>query len=291
MFSATPDEFAAEVRYLRDHFRLVGPDDLPSLAEPGYRPTEPTAVITFDDGYRDNIEHAFPILRDLRTPAAFFITTDFIDRPRLPWWDHVTFALEHTKAERLVLEYPEPLTLDLRPGRRAESVSSLIDAFLHSPPDDEPRNLAHLDDRAAVDLDSETHGRELFMTWDDVRALDRAGMIIGSHSLAHRNFARRTESAQAAGLIASKQILERELSHEVTSIAYPYGGPDDFTEATLRLAGLAGYRVGFSLRNRVEHPGVHVPLNIPRLIIGSSDSPTLFRARMCFTASFGSSPL
>jgi len=289
MFSATAEQFAAEVRYLRDHFRLVGPAELPTLADPDYTPDEPTAVITFDDGYRDNIEYAFPILQDLHAPAAFFITTDFIDRPRLPWWDHVTFALAQTEVEQLVLEHPEPLTLDLRPDSHPASSSRLIDAYLHAAPDDEPRNLDHLDERAGLDVDSPTLGRRLFMGWDDVRALDRAGMIVGSHGVAHRNFARRSERAQATGLTESKQILERELGHEITAFAYPYGGPDDFTDATVRLAREAGYRLGFSLKNRVDPPGSHHPLTIPRLVIGSSDSPTLFRARMCLTAAFGSS--
>lgn len=270
---------------------MLGPDDIDSLSGPEYVPTEPTAVITFDDGYRDNIEHAFPILRDLNAPAAFFITTDFIEHPRLPWWDHVTFALEHAGVERLVLEHPEPLTLDLRPAHRPDSSSRVIQAYLRAAPDDEPRNLAHLDERAGLRVDSNTLGRRLFMTWDDVRTLDGAGMIVGSHSVAHRNFAKRPESAQAASLHGSKRVLERELDHEILAFAYPYGGPEDFTEATMQLAREVGYRVGFSLKNRIDPPGVHHPMNIPRLIIGSSDSPTIFRARMCLTAAFGSSPL
>lgn len=291
MFSATPDQFASEVRYLRDHFRLVGPEDLESLAEPDYVPGEPTAVITFDDGYHDNIEHAFPILQDFHAPAAFFITTDFIDHPRLPWWDHVTFALKQTRAERVVLDLPEPLTLDLGPESHSDAVSLLIQSFLRSHPDDEARNLAHLNERAEIEIDSSSLGRELFMDWDDVRTLDRAGMIVGSHSVAHRNFARRTESAQAASLMESRQTLERELSHEIHAFAYPYGGPNDFTAATQRLAQEAGYRVSFSLKNRVDRVGAHTPLDIPRLIIGAADSPTLVRARLCLTASFGVSPL
>lgn len=291
MFSATPEQFASEVRYLRDHFQLIGPEELPTLADPDYVPDEPTALITFDDGYRDNIDHAFPILRDLHSPAAFFITTDFIDRPRLPWWDHVTFALSHTHVKQLVLELPEPLTLDLRPESCSRSSARLIEAYLRAAPDDEPRNLDHLNERAGLEIDSQGLGRLLFMNWDDIRALDGAGMIVGSHGVAHRNFARRSEDAQAKSLSESKQILERALGREVIAFAYPYGGPDDFTAATVRLAREAGYRVGFALKNRVDPPGTHHPLAIPRLVIGSADSPTLFRARLCLTASFGSSPL
>lgn len=287
MFSATRDEFASEVGYLRDHFRILGPGDLSSLAQADYLPDEPTAVITFDDGYRDNVELALPILRDLDVPAAFFITTDFIEHHRLPWWDQVALVLRRSSVRHLVLDIPEPLSIDLQDN----ALSSIINAYLHCDPDGEARNLAHLSERAEVDLDPQDLGRSLFMNWDDVRSLDAAGMIIGSHSVAHRNFARRSEGAQAASLAESRQILERELSHEIRTFAYPYGGPGDFTPATERLAQEAGYRVAFSLRNCVERPGIHSPLNIPRLVIGASDSCTLFRARMCLTATFGSSLL
>ncbi len=61
---------------------------------------EPAALVTFDDGYRDNFEIAAPILRDRGVPATFFLPTAFLESPRLPWWDEVACIIKQTRAAR-----------------------------------------------------------------------------------------------------------------------------------------------------------------------------------------------
>src|SRR5262249_47238147 len=85
-FSASASAFRAQVSYLKRWFVMPPPHQiLDSLARGSF--ADPTALITFDDGYRDNHDVAFPILRDLGVPACFFVVTGFLDAPRLPWWD------------------------------------------------------------------------------------------------------------------------------------------------------------------------------------------------------------
>ena len=287
IYSATPGDFAAHVRHLRDHFRMIGPDGLEELTEGGFRPAEPSALITFDDAYRDNVDLALPILRELGVPAAFFVATGFLDRPRLAWWDHVAFAIKTTKVARLVLDAPEPLTIDLKACSRAEAIEAVVGPFLRSDPSHEAELLAHLDDRAEVAVDAETLGRAVFANWDQVRALADAGMIVGSHTRDHLNLARQTEADQTAALVDSRRTLERELGREVTTLAYPYGSAGDFTAATQRIAREAGYRVAFSTTATINRPGATDALDVHRIFVGSSHTPALFRARVALATAFG----
>jgi peptidoglycan/xylan/chitin deacetylase (PgdA/CDA1 family) len=79
--SVTPDAFRAQMQYLVDHgYSTIDPYDL-SLAIVNKRDIpDKSVIITMDDGYRDNYENAYPILRELGLTATFFVVTDFIDQ-------------------------------------------------------------------------------------------------------------------------------------------------------------------------------------------------------------------
>jgi hypothetical protein len=102
VISATPDAFRAEVEWLRCRYRILSLPALLARLESGERWHEPAALLTFDDGYRDNFEVAVPILHDCEVPATFFLPTAFLEAPRLPWWDHVAYVIKQTRARRLV---------------------------------------------------------------------------------------------------------------------------------------------------------------------------------------------
>jgi peptidoglycan/xylan/chitin deacetylase (PgdA/CDA1 family) len=289
--SATPDAFRDQVRYLRDHFRLIGVEELLAIADGGFRVPGPTALITFDDGYRDNLALALPVLRDLGAPALLFLATGFLLRPRLPWWDHVAYAVKASRRNRLAIEVPEALEVDLAHTDRREAMMTVIRAFLRAEHPDDPALLAHLADRAGVDVDAEALGRELFLSWDQARQLASSGVDIGSHTQDHPHLARLPEDAQRRELAESRRTLEQELGREVTTFAYPFGHADAFDATTRRLARESGYRVAFSLKPRLNLPGATDPLDVSRFGIGPTDTPVLFRARMALATAFGRSPL
>src|SRR5262249_41963892 len=154
-------------------------------ADDGFRIEEPSVLITFDDGYRDNLSLALPVLRELHAPAALFVATGLLSRPRLFWWDHIAFALSQTRQPKLVLERPEPLEIDLTRTPYDEAVAQVIGAYLRAPRVEETADLCHLDERACVTVDPESLARALLLSWDDARELDRAGLSIGSHAHDH----------------------------------------------------------------------------------------------------------
>ena len=95
LWSATQDDFDEQVRLLAANFDVIGLDDLrPALDDlcAGARRSWQSrrfVMITFDDGYRDNFELAFPVLESHGVPGVFFITSGFLDSGRLAWWDEI----------------------------------------------------------------------------------------------------------------------------------------------------------------------------------------------------------
>ena len=94
VLSAPPELFAEEVRFCRKHFDVLSFADLRRTLD-GSVPLPPRPlIITFDDGYRDNYQHAFPILKANHLTAMFFLAVGFIGTTQLFWWDVVARAVK-----------------------------------------------------------------------------------------------------------------------------------------------------------------------------------------------------
>ena len=300
VISATPESFRAQMQFLKSRYRIIGLDQACEIEQGGSGADQgPVVLITFDDGYRDNFETALPILRELGIPAAFFIPTGVFNAPRLPWWDHVAFAVKQTRVPRLVLDHfsgdPRAMVIELGMNtdavRRTSAIMQIIGQFLERAIPDEAWFLTQLDERAEVTIDSAALGRELFMDWGQLKHLAEAGMTVGSHGHSHRALGELDDDAQRSELVESKQILEDRLGCEVTAIAYPFGWAGAFTPRTVALAAEAGYQLAFSSLEGVNQPGRSgfEPLALRRLTVGTGDSPPLLRARASLHTTLGRS--
>lgn len=289
--SATPEGFRAQMEMVRERFQVVGPED---LIESGGSDRRPRAVVTFDDGYRDNHDVALPILQELGIPAAFFLPTDFLERPRLPWWDHVAYAVKSTSRARFAVERtPEDATpIAIEPGvDRPKALMTLIRAVLDGQVPDEGWFLGRLEERAEVEVDSRRLGRGLFLSWEHLAKLADLGHAIGSHSHRHVPLGTLDDRTLRRDLALSRTILEAALKRPVRTIAYPYGWPGAVDDRTYRLAADAGYRAGFTAIEGIARPDApdFNPLAIRRLTVGGGDTPALLRARAALWGALGRS--
>ena len=294
VISATPDSFRDQIAWLCRHVRVLALDELIAMRESGSQWREPAALITFDDGYRDNFEVAVPILREHHVPATFFLPTAFLEAPRLPWWDEVAYVIKQTRVRSLRLEVsPEggasPLSIDLEAMSRSAAIMTVIRAFLDETIADERWFLDQLSAAAEVAMDGESLARTLFTNWDQVRrCTGEDGIVtIGSHGHSHRRLAGLDEASQRHELTESKRILETRIGRAVEALAYPYGWPGCYTARTKAIAAESGYRLGFASLEGVNRPDTLDPHDIRRLGVGSGDSPALLRAGLPSTPRSG----
>ena len=184
VISATPGGFAEQVEAIARRMRVLTLEEAIARIEAGGPWRGTSALVTFDDGYRDNFEVAAPILSDLGIPAAFFLPSAFLESPRLPWWDAVAFILKRAPSGRLVLPRgPDgdgttapPLEIDLAAGPRSEAIRTVIAAFLDESIRDGDWFLGMMAERAGVAMDREAMGRALFADWELVRRATGAGV-------------------------------------------------------------------------------------------------------------------
>src|SRR5579864_1737825 len=243
----TPERFESHVACLKKHFNPVGIDELCAFARGGKLPPNPVAI-TFDDGYLSAYEHALPILQRHECKAIFFIATSFITERRVYWWDRIAYLLKQCTQGALLLEHPFPIHIDLK-GDRSASIQRTLRIIKACSMDDRVRVLDAIARAAGVPWTREmdrAFADELLMSWDQVRALRKAGMDVQSHTRTHQPLQTLPPDALADELEGSRSDLERELGEPVRALAYPVGSPLDAASPIRAALRKAGYEIGFT---------------------------------------------
>jgi peptidoglycan/xylan/chitin deacetylase (PgdA/CDA1 family) len=248
VIDVTPAQFREQLSILARHCTVIGIDQLCQVVAGEIDRLPPNPVlITFDDGYRTCIDLALPILKEFGFPATFFIATDYVTNRRLYWWEVIHYLINSSKATRITLEKPRHLELDLADrkaaiGRLIRLVKDEYDLEL----DGFIRELAA---SARVEWNREIEASladQLVMTWDDIRALHRAGMDIESHTRSHRVLQTLQMEHLADELAGSRADLERELGEPVRTVAYPVGYSIRHIPKIRMAVKRAGYKIGFT---------------------------------------------
>lgn len=278
MFDATEAQFEQQIAHLARHFNFIGTEDVIRWIDG--RPLPPNPVmVSFDDGYLDNLHTALPILLRHGATATFFIPTDFIERRRLFWWDRISLIVERMKDERIVLDYPEHLSVDREGAPRL-----LTDVVKTAYGLDLDRFLEHLSDRAGVAIDEgeeQTAVAKLLMTWDDIRELAAAGMDVQSHTQTHRVVQTLRPAQLQRELRGSRELLEERLRTPVRGLAYPVGYPLRGQQPIRDAVAAAGYRVAFSNQTGPINTWRRAdPFDLNRMSAYPEASDALFRAIM-----------
>lgn len=260
LFPHEPDAqaFEQQMRWVRRWFEPLPLEEAVALLQAGRLP--PRALcITFDDGYADNLTVALPILQRLGLPATFFIATGFLDGG-IMWNDQVIEAVRQCQVDPLALD---DLGLGVHPvgsdEQKRAAITALIAALKYLPPDARAEKLAALVERAGARLP-----RSLMLTSDQLRALRRAGMGIGAHTVHHPILARVGPQEAREEIVEGAGRLEALLGEPVRLFAYPNGKPGrDYTGEHVALVRTLGFAAAFSTAWGAARTGCD-PFQIPR---------------------------
>lgn len=274
LVSATPAAFREQAELIARHYRPISLDEL--LAAHRGRATLParSVLFTFDDGYTDFADHAWPTLRALGIPAVLFVPTAFPDAggPGF-WWDRLHSATRRTKAKRLEVPGVGPLDFD-GPGARRQAykrMRSHVKSLEHG------AAMAWVDEQIGRLVDVED-GKNAVLGWDALRRLAAEGVAVCSHSDAHALCTRLAPDALAADLDLSRRRIDEELGADAPPAVFAY--PSAMHDAAARAAvEAAGYALAFSGERRIEGLPLADPFAVSRLPM--MHYPTaLFRAQL-----------
>lgn len=244
--------FAARLAHIARHYRVLTVEDLVEHARKGTTPRNALAL-TFDDGYRDNLTHAAPILAQHGLPATIFLATGYIGTPDLPWFDRVALAFKLSRHKDVTIPGCEPLQIKTEGDRLAGLVLAMN--WLKTLPDEERRRAV---ERLVADLRPRGPGRpkRVMLTWEEVDALRGLGFSIGAHTVTHPILSRVTPERAREEIQGSKDAIERTLGVPVFAFAYPNGGPQDYSSTTVRLVQECGFACAVTTRRGLNRPAV-----------------------------------
>ena len=238
-------------------FRFVSLDELGPRVEGGT--ASGLAAVTFDDGYADFYENAFPLLQRKGIPAAVFVVTGCLESAGRFLHDRVYEALENAlgrwRARRVRAFLAEKGSAVPRLPDRAFPATRLL--------------LRSLDQAALADicatLEAEFGEGDLTprsLSWDQVARMSRAGLTVASHTRTHTLLTRENQGRVMEETAGSRAELEQRLGVPVEHFAYPDGS---FDAAAVRAVAAAGYRYAYT-GCRHRDPS-HALLTLPRRVL------------------------
>jgi peptidoglycan/xylan/chitin deacetylase (PgdA/CDA1 family) len=271
--SVLPDTFDRQMAFLAQHFRPLTQTQFESrLSESCF--DKRSCLVTFDDGWQDNVAHALPVLQRHQVPAIVFVATGLIGTSETFWQERLTrllcaAALAGSNCAALLSEFgfhPDQSMdrMRLRAAAR-EFVTALKTQDPAVPKQMIERIRAALAGAPAVD----DLGADRFMSWDDLRTLQDSGLVsIGSHSHSHTRLTTLGYEGARAELERSRQMLAQHGFTEVAACAYPNGDVTDPVEAA---ATDAGFVLGFGTRTGLVRHRTEA-MHLKRVNIHEADS-------------------
>lgn len=265
VFSATGEQFDEQVSYLKRKHSLVTLEEALAFIDGTHKDKTRRCrvLITFDDGYLDNYEIAFPILHSHGVQGVFFLCPNIVGSGYVPWWDHVAFIVKTATRRRFTIQYPKKLVVDIDGDGVAVSARNVIRLYKTSNDIDLVRFIRELEEASGSKDLSEAPRR--FLNWDEAGKMIEGGMAIGSHTLSHAMLSKLTPEGQFAELVQSRSILSERLGIPIETLAYPFGSVSSFSEITQQIAEEAGYRAAFSYHRGTNRQGMMRRFDIKRV--------------------------
>jgi peptidoglycan/xylan/chitin deacetylase (PgdA/CDA1 family) len=240
-----PETFDAHLRFLKKHFRIVPIRELTSTSDrnAGRRPL---CVLTFDDGWIDFHENAYPVLKSHAVPATVFLATGFIETGRRMWPDRVSRLYQErnvSQAKRVrqgdssnpIVNRLEDIKGTIR--QQSETAIGLLKKYRL---DRIERVISELSDRWGCDDRSQDRD---FLSWREVREMQSSGLVsFGSHTAGHQILTTLSGDEIERELVESRNALIREgvADPSYITFCYPNG---DYDDKIVRMVANAGYRL------------------------------------------------
>lgn len=231
--------FEKQIKWLEAHFNFLSSENFfhgkPSKGI--------NIMLTFDDGYKDNFDIAYPIIKKNKVPTAFFIVTSIPNANSWLWHDKLRFLVNEGKLNSAKSEL---ILKDLNRGKEID------------------RNTIDMVNRMMGGYHKERH----MMSWEEIITLGNNDFIIGSHTHTHTPLQFLTSIEKDNELTESLEMISSHINRKVTHFAYPNGLYDD--ESTKKMVKY-GIKYAYTTKNGLNKK-TDSPLHIKRIGINVSDS-------------------
>ncbi len=256
-------QFEKCIKFISKNYEVVLIEEL--VQSNNYNSKKKYATILFDDGYKDNIEYAVPILDKYNCKASFYVVTNSIDNNVVTWTHVLEHSFQHTNISNIDLQFdflPESLKVTkLDTNQQRVNYINKLKPFTKTIPHEQRLKILETVANTYTDITLPN----LMMNWDDVKELKKAGHYIGSHTVNHSMLGTMTNTDDILfELTASGNRIKEMLGYFPLSISYPVGS---YNSTTIECCKKAGYVVGLAVNLTTYNPKEDNVFEIPRIVL------------------------
>lgn len=268
--SIGPKEFEKQIRYLKENFKLYSLEKLINVLENNQinkKESENIAVITFDDGYRDNYIYAFPILKKYQIPATIFLVTGYIGKDKLFWWDKIEYIIYHTKKREINIPNFSKFFLT-NDKKKLYCFLFLLKKFKKMTDNLRDKHINELQNICCVRIPTDL-GKKMILSWDEIREMQNNEISFRTHSLTHANLINMNLEKAEKEISESKAMIDEKLKADVRSFAYPYGSKF-YNHDIIKLLEKNGFICAVTTSERIINKSkFHNLYSLPRISAGN----------------------
>lgn len=226
---------------------------------------KPPLAITFDDGFRDYIDYALPVLKKHNFHSTMYVVTDCVDQ-NIPTWTYVMdYLFYHTKKLTLPqFDYGEECAaFAVFNWQNKEDQISYCRKFKQSLKKVSNSKREAIMQSFMAGFDDVKMPRDLMLTWDELRSFKNEQIDIGSHSVSHPPLATIGDDLELEREIkTSGAIIKEKLGFFPDSISYPVGS---YSKRVKDVSENAGYRIGLAVDQKLYNSDKQDLFAVPRI--------------------------
>lgn len=204
----SPENFEKQIKYLKRNYNILGLEDAMAKLKNNNLPSH-SLVITFDDGYKNIHDFAYPILKTHEIPATVFLATDFIDK-KIPLW---TDRLEYTAGN-------------------TEKINKLKELLKTLPESKKKEKLESIEKKCGQSLEDFSEDKKIYapLSWEEIMEMKTQKIDFGAHTESHAILTKLSEEKAREEIKNSKKIIKEKADNVSNVFAYPNGQKNDFDE-------------------------------------------------------------
>lgn len=233
-YTLAPQRLAQSFDFFRKHYHVVSLEQVLACRRDGAALPPRPLLITFDDGWADNVDHALPELRRAGIPALMFVVADAVGQRQPFYQERLISAWRRGRVSVAALASSLAPHLPVDTATLDEGIASLRRLIARLEVLDAPARAAAL---AAIDLELDDGLRHM-VDRDELLRLEQGGMALGLHGKTHVPMTRAADlDAELAGARATLGLQLQRPAESLVSMSFPHGAHDAIIAGKARDAG------------------------------------------------------
>jgi peptidoglycan/xylan/chitin deacetylase (PgdA/CDA1 family) len=222
------------LRYLKEEYDVISLDEMCERLETKIKNKKKFIVITFDDGYKDNLTLAYPIFKKLNIPFTIYVTNCYPNNTGKLWWYMLEDILLENKTIKFVNNNKQLIYNANSQKDKDTTFEQIRKIIIESPESKRSKILDQLETQYSKNLLN--YVKKESLSWDEIKTLSEDNLVtIGCHTQNHPALNKLSRVDQLKEILDSKNEIEEKINSSSVHFAYPFGTSNEINETEINI--------------------------------------------------------